>query len=182
MTDADRFDPERIVETLNRHRVDYVLVGGYAARLYGARRPTYDFDIAPSTAPDNLHRLSEALRELGAGIRVDGLDQGLPFDSSAESLRGIQMLNLRTPMGDLDITFVPAGFPDGYDGLRHCHVGECRRPGRIGGVSTTRSDGVWFDGATFSGPTSFAGTDFGRCGNRNRARTNYIRDRAGDRR
>jgi hypothetical protein len=62
VTDADRFDPERIVETLNRHRVDYVLIGGYAARLYGARRPTYDIDIAPSTAPDNLHRLSEALR------------------------------------------------------------------------------------------------------------------------
>lgn len=27
------------------------------------------------------------------------------------------MLNLRTPIGDLDITFTPAGFPDGYDGL-----------------------------------------------------------------
>jgi hypothetical protein len=118
VTDADLFDPERIVETLNRHQVDYVLVGGYAARLYGARRPTYDIDIAPSTALDNLHRLSEALRDLGAGIRVDGLDEGLPFDSSAESLRGINMLNLRTPMGDLDITFAPAGFPDGYDGLR----------------------------------------------------------------
>ena len=26
---------------------------------------------------------------------------------------------------------------------------------------TTRSDDAWFDGATFSGPTSFAGTDFG---------------------
>jgi hypothetical protein len=85
---------------------------------YGARRPTYDIDIAPSTALDNLHRLSEALRDLCAGIRVDGLDEGLPFDSSAESLRGINMLNLRTPMGDLDITFAPAGFPDGYDGLR----------------------------------------------------------------
>jgi hypothetical protein len=110
VTDADLFDPERIVETLNRHQVDYVLVGGYAARLYGARRPTYDIDIAPSTALDNLHRLSEALRDLCAGIRVDGLDEGLPFDSSAESLRGINILNLRTPMGDLDITFAPAGF------------------------------------------------------------------------
>ena len=48
---------------------------------------------------------------------MDGLDEGLPFDSSAQSLRGLQMLNLRTPVGDLDLTFAPAGFPDGYDGL-----------------------------------------------------------------
>jgi hypothetical protein len=41
-----------------------------------------------------------------------------PFDSSAESLRGVQMLNLRSPIGDLDITFSPAGFPDGYAALR----------------------------------------------------------------
>jgi hypothetical protein len=41
----------------------------------------------------------------------------LPFDTSAESLRGMQMLNLRTPQGDLDLTFAPAGFSDGYDGL-----------------------------------------------------------------
>jgi hypothetical protein len=117
VTGQDAFDPKRIVETLNRHHVNYVLVGGYAAQLYGARRPTYDIDIAPSRALDNLQRLSKALRDLGAGIRVDGLDEGLPFDSSAQSLRGLQMLNLRTPVGDLDLTFAPAGFPDGYDGL-----------------------------------------------------------------
>lgn len=29
----------------------------------------------------------------------------------------MRMLNLRTPVGDLDLTFAPAGFPDGYDGL-----------------------------------------------------------------
>lgn len=117
MTAGDAFDPRRIVEVLNRHQVQYVLVGGYAAQLYGARRPTYDIDIAPSTALDNLHRLSVALRELEAGIRVDDSPDGLPFDCSAESLRGMRMLNLRTPVGDLDLTFELAGFPDGYDGL-----------------------------------------------------------------
>jgi hypothetical protein len=88
----DAFDPVRIIEILNRHRVDFVLVGGYAALLYGARRPTYDIDITPSTGAGNLQRLSDALRELKAGIRVDNLDDGLPFNSSAESLRGVQML------------------------------------------------------------------------------------------
>jgi hypothetical protein len=114
---ADEFDPRRIIEVLNRHQVDYVLVGGYAAQLYGARRPTYDVDITPSTTLENLQRLATALHELSAGVRVDDLAEGLPFDCSAESLRGMRVLNLRTPVGDLDLTFVPAGFPRGYDEL-----------------------------------------------------------------
>jgi hypothetical protein len=117
VTGRDEFDPRRIVEVLDRNQVEYVLIGGYAAQLYGARRPTYDIDITPSTTIENLNRLATALRELGAGIRVDELPEGLPFDCSGESLRGMQMLNLRTPVGDLDLTFVPAGFPNGYEGL-----------------------------------------------------------------
>jgi hypothetical protein len=64
MTRGDTFDPVRIIEILNRHGVDFVLVGGYAALLYGARRPTYDVDITPATDAGNLQRLSDALREL----------------------------------------------------------------------------------------------------------------------
>lgn len=111
------FDAHKIVEILDRHRVDYVLLGGFAAVLYGSRRPTEDIDIAPATNPDNLHRLSLALRELKAGIRVDGMPQGLAFDTSAEALRGMAMLNLRTAFGDCDLTFAPAGFHRGYDDL-----------------------------------------------------------------
>lgn len=38
MTGAD-FDPTAILEALDGHHVDYVLVGGYAANLHGAARP-----------------------------------------------------------------------------------------------------------------------------------------------
>jgi hypothetical protein len=113
---ADDFDPQRILETLNRHQVEYVLVGGYAARLHGSLRPTCDIDITPSTTLQNLRRLSAALGELDAKIRVDS-QEGLPVAAPAESLRGLQMLNLRTTAGDLDLSFFPAGFPTGYDGL-----------------------------------------------------------------
>ena len=111
------FDASKIVEILQRHRVDYVLVGGFAAVLYGARRPTEDIDIAPATTADNLNRLSQALHELNARIRVDGVPDGLAFDTSAEALRGMSMLNLRTAYGDCDLTFSPAGFRNGYDDL-----------------------------------------------------------------
>lgn len=114
---SEQPDVEHIVEVLDRHQVEYVLVGGFAGRLHGARRPTQDMDIAPSTALENLTRLAAALRELRAGIRVDDMPEGLPFDCSGESLRGMTMLNLRTPRGDLDLAFSLAGFPSGYDGL-----------------------------------------------------------------
>lgn len=116
------FDAHTIVEVLDRHGVDYVLVGGYAANLYGAVRPTHDIDVTPATTAENLDRLALALRELKAGTRVDDLPGGLPFDPSAEALRGMKMLNLRTPHGDLDLTFQPAGFPHGYDDL----IGQAR--------------------------------------------------------
>ncbi len=126
MTGAE-FDPTAILEALDGHRVKYVLAGGYAANLHGAVRPTRDIDVAPATDVDNLTRLVTALRDLHAGIRVDELADGLPFDTNAEALRGVKMLNLRTIHGDLDLTFAPDGFPAGYDDLvRHAsqrHVG-----------------------------------------------------------
>lgn len=116
MTEPD-FDPAAILAALDRHHVDYVLVGGYAANLHGAVRPTRDIDVTPATTADNLARLVAAMRDLQAGIRVDELPDGLPFDTSAEALRGVNMLNLRTVHGDLDLTFKLAGFPAGYDDL-----------------------------------------------------------------
>lgn len=110
-------DAAHIIATLNRHNVEYVIVGGYAANIYGAVRPTQDIDVTPKTTPENLARLVTALKELGAGIRVDELPEGLPFDASAESLAGVKMLNLRSPHGDIDLTFAPAAFDNGYDDL-----------------------------------------------------------------
>lgn len=116
MIEPVEFDAPAILTVLDHHHVDYVIVGGYAAQLHGATRPTTDIDVTPSTTPDNLDRLARALRDLRAGIRVDDLPDGLPFDTSAEALRGVRMLNLRTPHGDLDIAFTPEG-TSGYDDL-----------------------------------------------------------------
>jgi hypothetical protein len=37
-------DVERLTETLDRHRVDYLLVGGLATRAYGATRSAANLD------------------------------------------------------------------------------------------------------------------------------------------
>lgn len=109
-------DAASIFAVLNSHRVDYVVVGGYAAQMRGASRPTTDADVTPETSAENLARLATALRALKARIRTDAVPEGLPFDTSADALRGMKTLNLQTEHGDLDLAFVPDG-TTGYGDL-----------------------------------------------------------------
>ncbi|MBO1756864.1 hypothetical protein [Allobranchiibius sp. CTAmp26] len=113
---GEHFAPHEILQVLDRHRVQYVLVGGYAAELHGAQRPTIDIDLTPATTAENLTRVVAALRELQAGIRVDALPEPLPFETSAAALADMTALNLRTPHGDVDLTFHPSG-TEGYPDL-----------------------------------------------------------------
>lgn len=110
------FDAVAILSTLARHRVQFVVIGGYAAQLAGALVDTEDVDITPSTAPENLERLAAALAELDAGIRVDG-EPPVPFPFDGRMLAGAQVWNLTTKHGDLDISTVPTG-TDGFPDLR----------------------------------------------------------------
>jgi hypothetical protein len=61
---------------LDRHGVEYLIVGGYAARMHGSTRPTRDVDVTPATTRENLDRLAAALRELDARIRTDAVPEG----------------------------------------------------------------------------------------------------------
>ena len=111
------FRPQEILATLDRHDVRYVLIGGLAAVLYGSAHVTTDVDIVPEEAADNLERLSAALRELDARIRVAGEPDGVAFDPAPEFLRRVRIWNLQTTRGDLDIAFEPSG-TRGYEDLR----------------------------------------------------------------
>jgi len=106
------FDPEALLDALYQHDVRYVLIGGLAAALRGSASPTFDVDITPATGTENLARLSAALKDLDARIRVDGIPEGLPFSHDATSLAQMTTLNLVTRLGDLDIAFDPAGVED----------------------------------------------------------------------
>jgi predicted nucleotidyltransferase len=110
------FVPQNVLAALDRHGVTYVLIGGMAAILHGAPHVTTDVDVVPLDSRDNLARLSAALKELNARIRVAGEDAGIPFDHSAESLARAGIWNLVTDQGNLDITFVPSG-TTGYEDL-----------------------------------------------------------------
>ena len=112
------FDLERMLATLQRHRVAYVLIGGMAATAHGSVLPTEDVDITPARDRSNLDRLARALRELNARIRTENEPDGVEFACDGDFLPAQRlMLDLTTAAGDLDLTLFPAGFPDGFDGL-----------------------------------------------------------------
>jgi hypothetical protein len=70
---------EDILAVLNRHRVDYIVIGAFAAIAQGAPiEATHDVDVTPRRDDENLGRLSKALDELDARIRVDDPEEDCP--------------------------------------------------------------------------------------------------------
>jgi hypothetical protein len=97
--------------------VRFVVIGGYAAVLHGSAMYTADADITPDPDPGNLRRLCEALREMGARLRVADDPEGVAFTYDEHFLTQMTMLNLVTDHGDFDLSFRPAAFPNGYTDL-----------------------------------------------------------------
>ncbi len=94
----------------------YVVIGGLAAVLHGSPTVTADADICADRSPENLQRLSTALRDLHARARSAADPDGVPFKPDAALLGRMKVLNLTTDLGDLDLAFEPAAFA-GYDEL-----------------------------------------------------------------
>ena len=93
---------------LDRHRVSFVVIGGLARVIGGADEITRGVDITPSTRPENLRRLEEALGELGVGETKVDVEQPT---------------TVATPSGELRVVPMPAG-TRGYDDLRRAAVRE----------------------------------------------------------
>ncbi|GAC1327928.1 MAG: hypothetical protein NVSMB13_14640 [Mycobacteriales bacterium] len=110
------FRPDKMLASLQRHGVECVVIGGFAAFLQGSPIPTVDVDITPAREPANFARLSAALTELDAKVRADGQDP-LLFAHDAASLAAVGAWHLTTRFGDLDISLVPSG-TRGYEDLR----------------------------------------------------------------
>jgi hypothetical protein len=104
------FDPYALFEALDRERISYVVVGGFARVVHGSAETTDGLDIVPSLREENLRRLGRALDELDAR----GSDRR-PVD--AESLSASDAVTARTSAGELRIVSTPWG-TRGYDDLR----------------------------------------------------------------
>lgn len=110
-----KFDPLGALATLDRHRVAYIVIGGFGRVVRGTEEITRGVDIVPSTKLDNLRRLEEALKELSAE-RVD------EHEVAAAKL-GTDLVELVTERGEMKIVPEPVG-TRGYEDLRRAATRE----------------------------------------------------------
>jgi predicted nucleotidyltransferase len=93
---------ERIADLLQRHQVEFIVIGGQAEYIFGSPRITYDVDLCYRRTPENLARLAIALRELKVSLR--GAPRDLPIILDARALALGSNYTFVTPEdGDLDL-------------------------------------------------------------------------------
>lgn len=69
-------DFKEFIQLLNKHKVKYLLVGGYAISLYSRPKSTQDIDIFIESSIPNANKILKALDEFGLtslGIKVNDL-------------------------------------------------------------------------------------------------------------
>lgn len=96
-------NPAQVFAALERHKVEYVTIGGVAVQAHGHTRTTKDVDILTAPGHDNLARLGAALGELRARLKgVDAHLLGIDPTSPVDLERGANF-TLATAAGGLDV-------------------------------------------------------------------------------
>jgi predicted nucleotidyltransferase len=76
-------DYRDMLECLQRHGVEFLLVGGWAVAVHGHQRATKDIDLFVNPTPENAERVVRALAEFGAPLAglsaSDFAEPGLVF-------------------------------------------------------------------------------------------------------
>lgn len=109
------FDPAPILERFARAGVDFVVIGGIAGGIHGSAFGTFDVDLAYSRERENLQRIVDVLRSMGATLR--GAPPNVPFQLDARTLEAGGNCTFSTSLGSVDLLAYPAGAPP-YERLR----------------------------------------------------------------
>jgi hypothetical protein len=112
------FDPYAILTALERNRITYILIGGFARIIQGTEELTRGLDLVPSLRAENLRRLRLALDDLNARRPDNG-----PLLLEREVARQ-PVLELRSDGGELKVVPEPVGTRGGYDDLRRAATRE----------------------------------------------------------
>lgn len=108
------YDPIPALKVLVRHRVRFIIIGGFAGNVLGSPMATFDLDICYARDYDNLEQLAAALQELKAKLR--GAPEDVPFILDAKTLEMGDHFTFTTTVGSVDVLGTPAG-TRGYDDL-----------------------------------------------------------------
>ena len=98
---------QRTLRALSDAGVQFIVIGGVAARIQGSPTITRDLDICYARDPENLEALASVLRMLHARLR--GVEGAVPFRLDARALRAGDAFTFVTDLGDLDILATPSG-------------------------------------------------------------------------
>ena len=112
---SERFDYLDALETLTKHRVRFVVIGGIAGRLRGSTTVTEDVDVCYARDDENLERMAAALKEVNARLR--GAPPDVPFILDADTLKMGDHFTFATDVGSVDVLGHPSGIPGGYEEL-----------------------------------------------------------------
>lgn len=63
-------DYEALITALNKHKVEFIIIGAYAVGLHGYIRATTDIDILVTSKPKNTARVSAALKDFN-GVEIN---------------------------------------------------------------------------------------------------------------
>jgi predicted nucleotidyltransferase len=106
---------KKLLQALDRHGVEFIVIGGVAGLAHGSSYPTFDLDVIYARDASNLERLAAALAEIGVSLR--GAPADLPFTPDARTLENGANFTFDTEWGSFDILADAAGMRD-YEAMR----------------------------------------------------------------
>lgn len=112
----------KLLRALSEANVNFIVIGGIAARAHGSARLTDDLDVSYQRDEVNLKRLVAALKPFKPYLR--GAPPGLPFEWSTETLRAGLNFTLTTTSGAIDLLGEIVGGGRYEDLLKHSTVVE----------------------------------------------------------
>jgi hypothetical protein len=106
-----QLDPDLLatLQTLETHRVEFVLVGDVAEAIYNHGGFVSGVAIVPGGYARNVERLSNALQTMNADLGIAGRPDPRGLDWRHMDLRELGPCSFMTAYADIDVDFQPAG-------------------------------------------------------------------------
>lgn len=100
----------RVLGTLVKGNIDFIVVGGLAAAAHGSAAATFDVDVVYSRSRENITRLVATLAPFEPYLR--GAPPGLPFKWDEKAVKMGLNFTLTTTLGNIDLLGEAAGGGD----------------------------------------------------------------------
>lgn len=94
-------DYQKLIKRLIENEVQFIIVGGFAAVLYGSSVMTEDLDLCIPFEKNNIQRLLNAFKDVHPEHRLIGKTR--PIEEITEILSSYKNLYLKTDLGYIDV-------------------------------------------------------------------------------